>query len=274
VARSSQILRSHVYTIPARQSFTKGRKVCNACSCQRLVHRSQGLQDSLFPGWTCCKPRVLTFDEFLSIPPCTTGKHSTVDETPAPKPKPAVDENDPPAPRPITRPNPPSSKASSSPLNPAAPPEPKEPEPEKNDPEDAVIPSGATCLRPACGQTYQGEDRPVDEQCNHHPGVPIFHEGAKGWSCCKKRVLAFDEFLELKGCSTTKKHLFIKPAIEKSTNTSDEEVVENVRNDYYQSSAQLTVSFFLKQVKPKGESSVKFDTSYMLKSFRRSQPGR
>ncbi|KAL8736310.1 MAG: hypothetical protein Q9166_000465 [cf. Caloplaca sp. 2 TL-2023] len=37
-------------------------------------------------GWKCCKPRVLTFDEFLSIPPCTTGKHSTVDETPAAEP--------------------------------------------------------------------------------------------------------------------------------------------------------------------------------------------
>src|SRR5271170_4127142 len=43
-------------------------------------------------GWKCCKPRFLTFDEFLAIPPCTTGKHSTVDDTPssAPQPEPAI----------------------------------------------------------------------------------------------------------------------------------------------------------------------------------------
>ncbi|KMU78875.1 hypothetical protein CISG_07392 [Coccidioides immitis RMSCC 3703] len=39
------------------------------------------------PGWKCCKPRVLNFDEFLEIAPCTVGKHSTVDDTPAAEPQ-------------------------------------------------------------------------------------------------------------------------------------------------------------------------------------------
>ena len=34
-------------------------------------------------GYTCCKIRVLTFDEFLTIAPCTMGHHTTVDDTPS-----------------------------------------------------------------------------------------------------------------------------------------------------------------------------------------------
>ena len=34
----------------------------------------------LHQGWKCCKPRVLTFEDFLKIPPCTTGKHSTEEQ--------------------------------------------------------------------------------------------------------------------------------------------------------------------------------------------------
>lgn len=29
-------------------------------------------------GWSCCKARVLKYDKFYTIPPCTTGKHATV----------------------------------------------------------------------------------------------------------------------------------------------------------------------------------------------------
>jgi hypothetical protein len=28
----------------------------------------------------------------------------------------------------------------------------------------------------------------------------VFHEGRKGWSCCKKQVDSFDEFLQIVGC--------------------------------------------------------------------------
>ena len=47
------------------------------------------------------------------------------------------------------------------------------------------------------------------EECVHHPGHPIFHEGSKGWSCCKKRVLDFDEFMKIEGCTTKQKHMFV-----------------------------------------------------------------
>lgn len=39
------------------------------------------------------------------------------------------------------------------------------------------------------------------EACRYHPGGPVFHDALKGWSCCKKRVTDFGEFLALPGCT-------------------------------------------------------------------------
>lgn len=38
----------------------------------------------------------------------------------------------------------------------------------------------------------------------------MFHEGSKGYLCCKRRVLEFDEFLKIEGCSEGN-HLFVGP---------------------------------------------------------------
>ena len=79
----------------------KGRKV-SGLPLNSLSRTFRSLADFHDSGWNCCKPRVLTFDEFLSIPPCTTGKHSTIDDTPKPGPPSPVevleDENPPPKP--------------------------------------------------------------------------------------------------------------------------------------------------------------------------------
>lgn len=32
--------------------------------------------------------------------------------------------------------------------------------------------------------------------------IAIFHEGMKGWNCCSKRVISFDDFLKIPGCAT------------------------------------------------------------------------
>jgi hypothetical protein len=81
------------------------------------------------------------------------------------------------------------------------------------------IKEGTTCRRRKCGATYNGKQNRDDEKCVHHPGQPIFHEGSKGWTCCKRRVLEFDEFMKIDGCTTKPKHIFIgkgpKDAIEK-----------------------------------------------------------
>ncbi|XP_035221138.1 cysteine and histidine-rich domain-containing protein 1-like, partial [Stegodyphus dumicola] len=48
------------------------------------------------------------------------------------------------------------------------------------------------------------------ESCLHHPGVPVFHDVYKKWSCCEKKTTDFTEFLNIKGC-TRSYHSNIKP---------------------------------------------------------------
>jgi hypothetical protein len=152
---------------------------------------------------------VLTFDEFLAIPPCTTGTHSDVDDTPAPAPKPAPEVADsiPAAPR--------LPAAQAAPQAAAAPAPP--PESEDDDPE-IELKKGASCRRKGCGVTHSG---------GGHPGAPIFHEGSKGWSCCKRRVLEFDQFMNIEGCKTKDRHLFVGSG--QKDKAGAEEKLETVR---------------------------------------------
>lgn len=149
----------------------------------------------------------------MEIPPCTTGKHSTVDDTPVEPEKPkAQDISAVPAVLPTAPARSALSAAAVAPPSKPATPVPEEPD---SDDPSLEIPANATCRRKGCNAGYNPSISRDEEKCVHHPGQPIFHEGAKGWSCCKKRVLEFDEFLKLPGCSEKKKHLFVgkpKPA--------------------------------------------------------------
>uniref|UniRef100_A0A674I9J1 Integrin subunit beta 1 binding protein 2 n=1 Tax=Terrapene triunguis TaxID=2587831 RepID=A0A674I9J1_9SAUR len=55
------------------------------------------------------------------------------------------------------------------------------------------------CYNKGCGQRFDA-DKNSEDSCVYHPGVPIFHDVLKGWSCCKKRTTDFSEFLSIKGC--------------------------------------------------------------------------
>jgi len=218
-------------------------------------------------GWKCCKPRVLTFDEFLVIPPCTTGKHSTVDDTPtieSRKPAATTSEAgsalpDRPAPevtpvattnnRSVFQPglppaiNPPSNTASPAP-----------PESESDDP-SLEIPPNSTCRRKGCKATYDSTVSREEEKCAYHPGHPIFHEGSKGWSCCKRRVLEFDQFMKIEGCKEKAGHVFIgkgRPA--------GEEKIDDVRNDFYQTPTTVNASLYLKKI-DKASAKVEFSAT-------------
>ncbi|KAF2486925.1 HSP20-like chaperone [Neohortaea acidophila] len=198
-------------------------------------------------GWKCCKPRVLTFDEFMTIPPCTTGKHSTVDDTPAPTPKANNDEVEAKiraqTEQAAANLTPAVARVAVSAQPPPATSSPAPPEDEDDDP-DLPIPSGATCKRRGCGQTYTaGQDRDA-EQCVHHPGQALFHEGSKGWTCCKKRVLEFDEFMRIPGCKTKSRHCFIG----QKKDASKEEELADVRNDFYQTATTVIASLYLKKI--------------------------
>lgn len=112
-------------------------------------------------GYKCCKPRVLTFDEFLTIPPCTTGKHTTVDDTPAPlKVNPTEAELDakvkaaaPVKATDVTSQQPAIARQaiSAQPAQPSPGPAAAPPEADDSDEESAPPVEGSTCKRKGCG---------------------------------------------------------------------------------------------------------------------------
>ncbi|KAI6084414.1 integrin beta-1-binding protein [Hypoxylon rubiginosum] len=225
-------------------------------------------------GWKCCKPRVLTFDEFLEIPPCTEGKHSTTDLPPEIEKKAPEDANSPSLASKLAEAV--DSAPTRAPLTPQPAPTAPPPPPESEDDEPTLeIPDGKVCRRKGCNVAYKkGQARSDDEKCVHHPGAPIFHEGSKGYSCCKRRVLEFDQFMKLEGCKTSPRHLFIGSGQQKKGKAADntsaatatgngEELLETVRNDFYQTPTTVIVSFFLKKI-DKDKATVKFETQELV----------
>lgn len=161
---------------------------------------------------------MLTFDEFLAITPCTDGKHSTTDLPPQVEKKsqevdPALLAVTSAAPTPGAASEPPPRAPIAAPQTPAGP-TPPPPESEDDDP-GLEIPDGAVCRRKTCGAKHARGTARDGEKCTHHPGVPVFHEGSKGYSCCKRRVLEFDQFLKIEGCKTKDRHLFVGSGADK-----------------------------------------------------------
>ncbi|CAB1349248.1 unnamed protein product [Coregonus sp. 'balchen'] len=56
------------------------------------------------------------------------------------------------------------------------------------------------CYNKGCGQRFDPDNNPGDA-CTFHPGVPVFHDALKGWSCCTRRTTDFSDFLSIEGCS-------------------------------------------------------------------------
>lgn len=232
-------------------------------------------------GWKCCKPRVLTFDEFLAIPPCTTGQHSAVDDGPKVEfsdtsqigqnevlPK----EEDVRKVKPLSERAKESLAAGVAQAQAIGTPRSNTPQPgqvleEDSDDEADDVPAGKPCKRKMCDATSTGGKRTrSEEKCIFHPGLPIFHEGSKGYTCCKRRVLEFDEFMKIKGCKEREGHCFVgkrEKAREaekrqaQADGTAGEEKVEEVRQDYYQTPTSVIVSFFLKKIR-KEDAKVEF----------------
>uniref|UniRef100_A0A452RC92 Cysteine and histidine rich domain containing 1 n=1 Tax=Ursus americanus TaxID=9643 RepID=A0A452RC92_URSAM len=65
------------------------------------------------------------------------------------------------------------------------------------------------CYNRGCGQRFDPETN-SDDACTYHPGVPVFHDALKGWSCCKRRTTDFSDFLSIAGC-TKGRHNSEKP---------------------------------------------------------------
>ncbi|KAJ9107119.1 hypothetical protein QFC20_003844 [Naganishia adeliensis] len=229
-------------------------------------------------------PPVMEFDEFVKIPGCTKGTHNATAAAPKVAPSPnatapatasvSVSQNG------VETYGTPSSSAATSGTATPTTTVPSKPTPpqkvdwaaqEEKDPADAKVPKGSRCKRRGCGAEWDGEDGGVRSEtegwkrsqsgegeecgeCRYHPGAPIFHEGSKGYLCCKRRVLDFDDFLNMPGCRYTT-HLFVgQPKAE-----TEEEEMADCRLDHYQTPTQVIVSAFAKGA-DKEKSTVKFES--------------
>lgn len=176
-----------------------------------------------YKGWSCCKKKSINFTEFLNFKGCTTGKHS--EEKPEVQEKSQQSEVDldsiihkaqPSTPIQTNVMKRPSFDAPLVTIQPIVNPTFKQ-QIDSLDPSNSSNKSkinggevdvGTACKRGGCTVTYESVETNRSD-CVHHPGVPIFHEGCKFWSCCKKRTSDFQAFLNQVGC-TTGKHLWHK----------------------------------------------------------------
>ncbi|XP_024938126.1 cysteine and histidine-rich domain-containing protein isoform X2 [Cephus cinctus] len=244
----------HCYNRGCGQKFDPSNSKDDEC----VHHPGVPVFHDAYKGWSCCNKKCTDFTEFLNIKGCTKSGHSN--EKPLEPEKPAVDKskaneiiqvtaqplNNGPS---LARP------AFDSPqvtLNPVVSPALLQQiegltATQLTDTKEDVIPIGENCKNNSCKSTYQGPGSDEGE-CVHHPGVPIFHEGLKYWSCCQKKTTDFSTFLEQPGC-TQGKHLW------KSKNT-DKKV--KCRMDWHQTGSFVVISVYAKKYQP-DRSSVKLN---------------
>lgn len=132
---------------------------------------------------------------------------------------------------------------------------------EEEDPveSDTALPAGVVCKRGGCGYKHEGGPRDrASEACKHHKGSPIFHEGSKGWSCCKRRVLDFNDFLQIEPCTTAKSgHLFVGAPKPTAGGGADGEESVDCRMDHYETPNDVRLTVYAKAVDP-ANSSIEF----------------
>mmetsp|Transcript_42128 Transcript_42128/g.58943 ORF Transcript_42128/g.58943 Transcript_42128/m.58943 type:complete len:219 (+) Transcript_42128:903-1559(+) len=130
-----------------------------------------------------------------------------------------------------------------------------EQEEEKKDPleiEDDLsieIEPGKCCLHRGCEEKYVDAST-RETRCIYHPGTPLFHEGLKGWTCCRKRVIDFNDFLNIQGCKFGV-HKFVPPPEPKSV---------QCRHDFYESAVTVNLTIYAKKV-IKEKSKINFSTN-------------
>ncbi|KAH8106764.1 HSP20-like chaperone [Cristinia sonorae] len=213
-------------------------------------------------SWSCCKEvnkPVLEFDEFMKIPGCATGSHSSkVPQVDAPKPKESTNIK-------VTESKDGKEVYTTTPLVVATPPSiagPREPAPPPEEEEDDLsvpVKVGTSCKRKGCGKSFVSDEvsrsgEGDEATCVYHPMPPLFREGSKGYLCCKRRVLEFDEFLKIEGCKKGR-HLFAP-----KTKAAATEELTDCRIDHYQTPTEVHVSVFAKKTDTE-RSSVKIESN-------------
>uniref|UniRef100_A0A5S6QDN0 CS domain-containing protein n=1 Tax=Trichuris muris TaxID=70415 RepID=A0A5S6QDN0_TRIMR len=194
---------------------------CYNCGCGQLFdpeanneeactfHPGEPVFHDVYKQWSCCKKRTRDFTDFLNIKGCTKGPHNPNRPEKPKKPRSPKLEQD----EVITYEAPAAKPAAAAPRPPTA-------------EELKVVPlsvaeslrnlwnrwqakadgngiagDGArkklVCQNAGCGQLQEE----ASSECLYHPGVPVFHEGLKYWSCCQKGTTDFGNFLKQSGCT-------------------------------------------------------------------------
>ncbi|XP_058809973.1 cysteine and histidine-rich domain-containing protein morgana [Phymastichus coffea] len=217
--------------------------------CQH--HPGHPVFHDAYKGWSCCNKKCTDFSEFLNIKGCTKSFHSNV--KPLEPSKPVVDklkdneviEYIPPSLNSIPAIERPPFNSPQVILKPTISPSLLEQikgitvmDNHNNDENKIVL--GQNCKNKSCKAVYKG--LPSDEEdCTYHPGVPIFHEGLKYWSCCRKKTTDFSVFLEQPGC-TKGSHLWVqKDAKNKKI---------KCRVDWHQTGTHVIISIYAKKYDP------------------------
>ncbi|XP_042560174.1 cysteine and histidine-rich domain-containing protein 1-like [Clupea harengus] len=209
-------------------------------------------------GWSCCKRRTTDFSDFLSIAGCSKGPHNKEKPPEPEKPEGNKEDGDNQktfnerviqAPKPLEAIQRPSGdeplvrlqqKVSSS-LKQALEKLKISPDVEEKKDEDGdEIKIGTTCKNGGCTKLFNGPES-NEEVCLYHAGFPIFHEGMKYWTCCKRKTCDFNTFLSLEGC-TRGTHLWRKK-------DSGKKVVP-CRFDWHQTGSQVIISIYAKNAIP------------------------
>uniref|UniRef100_A0A336MXP2 CSON008807 protein n=1 Tax=Culicoides sonorensis TaxID=179676 RepID=A0A336MXP2_CULSO len=232
---------------------------CYNRGCAQMYDEAQNTEESCrhhpgepyfhdaYKGWSCCKKKSVDFTEFLSIKGCTLGKHSNVKPPEPEKPKQEVIEEVPEQKLPtpmeqIKRLPRPSFESEMIQLDPKVSPglkdaidklPPIEITHKKATTEVAI---GTVCTNSGCNKAYEGPET-NNTDCIYHPGVPIFHEGMKYWSCCQKKTSDFTAFMNQAGCDIGQ-HKWVKDGSQAQT--------VKCRWDWHQTATNVVVSVYAK----------------------------
>ncbi|XP_036404688.1 cysteine and histidine-rich domain-containing protein 1 [Megalops cyprinoides] len=235
--------------------YDEAQNADDAC----LYHPGVPIFHDALKGWSCCKKRTTDFSEFLSIKGCTHGlhsnqkpeeplrpevtsdkgnlQHSTGEEViyQGPKSAEALEKERPSSDEPKSKLQ---MKVSPSLAQVLEKLDISNKEEAKKKESQAVM-LGTKCKNAGCKTLYQGPETNA-ETCIHHPGVPVFHEGYKYWSCCCIQTIDFNAFLDQKGC-TTGKHLWVPKQDKKKV---------ACRHDWHQTGNQVVVTLYAKNASP------------------------
>ncbi|KAM3868573.1 cysteine and histidine-rich domain-containing protein 1 [Diretmus argenteus] len=247
------------YNKGCAQRFDPEKNLDDACT----YHPGVPVFHDALKGWSCCKRRTTDFSDFLSIAGCTKGPHNkekppepvkpdvtvSADKKDADDQKPKFNEYIISAPKPLESICRPSAdeplvrmqhKVSASLRQALEKLKLSDNTVEEKEEDSDEIKIGTSCKNGGCMKSFDGPASNEDV-CSYHSGFPIFHEGMKYWTCCKRKTSDFNTFLSQEGC-TKGTHVWRKKDTGKK--------VVPCRFDWHQTGGQVIISIYAKNSIP------------------------